>query len=41
MVKRRSNRDFSTDQNVLLQPWFLPGRIAYAIHEMVPPAYWN
>lgn len=26
---------------VLLQPWFLPLRIAYDIHGMVPPDFWN
>jgi hypothetical protein len=26
---------------VLLQPWFLPQRIAFAIHSMVPPEFWN
>jgi hypothetical protein len=26
---------------ILLQPWFLPKRIAFAIHGMVPPDFWN
>ncbi len=26
---------------VLLQPWFLPQRIAFAIHDLVPHSYWN
>jgi hypothetical protein len=26
---------------LLLQPWFLPQRIACAIHAMVPPDFWN
>jgi len=26
---------------ILLQPWFLPGRTAFAIRRIVPPDYWN
>jgi hypothetical protein len=26
---------------VLLQPWFLPKRVAFAIHGMVPRDFWN
>jgi hypothetical protein len=28
-------------EEVLLQPWFLPQRIAVAIHSLVPTDFWN
>jgi hypothetical protein len=28
-------------EEVFLQPWFLPRRVAFAIHELVPPDFWN
>ena len=36
-VKRYSHR-FSSDE-LLLQPWFLPGKIAFAIRSLAPPDY--
>jgi hypothetical protein len=31
----------SIADKVLLEPWFLPQRVAFAIHSVVPPAFWN
>jgi len=31
----------SIADKVLLEPWFLPKRVAFAIHSVVPPAFWN
>ncbi|HXQ25790.1 MAG TPA: hypothetical protein VN822_05215 [Candidatus Acidoferrales bacterium] len=41
MAKHRSSSYSSTAEKVLLQPWFLPQRIAFAIHAMVPRDFWN
>jgi len=41
MARHRSNSYSSIAERVLLQPWFLPQRIAFAIHALVPPDYWN
>jgi hypothetical protein len=41
MAKPRSSSYPSTAEKVLLQPWFLPQRITFAIHGMVPPGFWN
>jgi hypothetical protein len=36
----RGSHSFIADK-VLLEPWFLPQRVAFAIHSAVPPAFWN
>jgi len=42
MGKRRHNSsDYSTAEKVLFQPWFLPQRVTFAIHSLVPPDFWN
>jgi hypothetical protein len=41
MVKHRRSSYSSTAEKVLLQPWFLPQRVAFAIHGLVPPDYWK
>lgn len=41
MTKRRTRSYASTVEEVLLQPWFLSPRVAFAIKALVPPEYWN
>ena len=41
MAKHRNSSYFSTAEKVLFQPWFLPQRITFAIHAMVPRDFWN
>jgi hypothetical protein len=41
MAKQRGSSYFSIAQKVLLQPWFLPKRVACAIHALVPPDFYN
>jgi hypothetical protein len=41
MAKHRSSSYSSTAEKVLLQPWFLPQRVTYALHGMLPPAFWK
>jgi len=41
MAKHRSSSYSSTAEKVLLQPWFLPQRITFAIHALVPPDFYN
>jgi hypothetical protein len=41
MADHRSNNYFSTVEKVLFQPWFLPKRVTFAIHSLVPPAFWT
>jgi hypothetical protein len=41
MIKHRSSPYSSTAAKVLLQPWFLPQRVAFAIHGLVPADYWR
>lgn len=37
---RRSSYSMTVDR-VLLQPWFLPNRVMYAIYALIPPDYWK
>jgi len=41
MGKHRSSSHYLMAEKVLLQPWFLPQRITFAIHALVPPDFWN
>jgi hypothetical protein len=41
MTNHRSSSYFLTAHKVLLQPWFLPKRVTFAIHSLVPPGFWN
>lgn len=41
MAKHRSSSYSSMADLVLLQPWFLPKRVASAIHGLVPHGYWR
>ena len=41
MASHRSNSYFLIAEKVLFQPWFLPQRVAFAIHSLVPPTFWN
>jgi len=37
----RLKKPRSVAEEVLFQPWFLPLRVAYSIHGLVPPAFWK
>jgi hypothetical protein len=41
MTKHRNSSYHSIAEKVLFQPWFLPQRITFAIHGMVPRDFWN
>lgn len=41
MPNRQSSSYSSLEREVLLQPWFLPKRVAHAIHKLLPPASWK
>ncbi len=41
MANRRDSSYSSTPEKVLLRPWFLPKRVTFAIHGLVPPDFWN
>jgi hypothetical protein len=41
MAKRRGSSYSSTAEKILFQPWFLPPKVAFAIHAIVPRDYWN
>jgi len=41
MLKHRRSSYSSIVEKVLLQPWFLSPRVAFAIHGLVPPDYWK
>ena len=32
---------YRIEDTVIFQPWFLPQRIGFAIHSLVPPFFWN
>lgn len=34
-------RPHAVESAVLFQPWFLPSRVAFAIHRLVPPDFYN
>ena len=36
---RHSDRLFIP--SILFQPWFLPHRVSYKLHGLVPPIFWN
>lgn len=40
MASQSLIRHSAVVDKILLQPWFLPQRIAFAIHALVPPDYW-
>ena len=41
MAKHRGRFYSATAEKILFQPWFLPPKVAFAIHAIVPRDYWN
>ena len=41
MTKRNSKSYTTVAEKVLFQPWFLPRRVAYAVHAIVPRDFWR
>lgn len=39
--RKRRMKPVEIAEEVLLQPWFLPQKISFKIHGMVPPTYWR
>lgn len=41
-MRKRSSKSYATiAEKVLLQPWFLPRRVSYAVHAIVPRDFWR